>query len=151
MHKCNYPVLNNYVTNNVANPDPGSRIRCLFDPWIWDPDSGWKTGSYFLELRTFSFGLKYLKLFYADPGWKNLDPGQTSRIRNTALQHWKELGMLTVVYNFKQQKAGWNLYKKNWEFINRARFRLYFCLLYDLLLLDSAYFLGCLTFWICKK
>jgi hypothetical protein len=25
---------------SVADPYPGSRIRCLFDPWIQDPDSG---------------------------------------------------------------------------------------------------------------
>ncbi len=27
------------VMNSVADPDPGSGIRCLFDPWIRDP--GW--------------------------------------------------------------------------------------------------------------
>ncbi len=21
-----------------GDPDPGSGIRCLFDPWIWDPE-----------------------------------------------------------------------------------------------------------------
>jgi hypothetical protein len=29
--------------HSVADPDPGTRIRCLFDPWIWDmyfPDPG---------------------------------------------------------------------------------------------------------------
>jgi hypothetical protein len=25
---------------SVADPDPGSGIRCLFDPWIRDPGSG---------------------------------------------------------------------------------------------------------------
>ncbi len=29
-----------FVVDSVADPDPGSGIRCLFDPWIRDP--GWK-------------------------------------------------------------------------------------------------------------
>jgi hypothetical protein len=84
--------------------DPGSRIRCLFDTWIWDlgwvksPDPGSGSGmnnpdhiSYSLETI---FGLKYLNslMRIRDPEWKkmgsgmekNLDPGLTSRIRNTA-------------------------------------------------------------------
>jgi hypothetical protein len=49
---------------SVADPDPGSGIRCLLDPWIRDPVSGRgkksgsgsgirdeQPGSYFLELR----------------------------------------------------------------------------------------------------
>jgi hypothetical protein len=58
----------------------GSGIRCLFDPWIRDP--GWvevsirirdeQPGSYFLELRNHFFGVKTLKFFYADPGWKKV-------------------------------------------------------------------------------
>jgi hypothetical protein len=28
------------MQSSVADPDPGSRIRCLFDPWIWDQGSG---------------------------------------------------------------------------------------------------------------
>jgi hypothetical protein len=31
------------LVHSVADPDPGSGIRCLFDPWIWDirdPGSG---------------------------------------------------------------------------------------------------------------
>jgi hypothetical protein len=55
------------VLHSIA--DPGSRIRCLFDPWIRDP--GWiksgsgsgiwneQPGSYFLELRNHFLGLKY--------------------------------------------------------------------------------------------
>jgi hypothetical protein len=30
----------NSATSSVADPDPGSEIRCLFDPWIRDPGSG---------------------------------------------------------------------------------------------------------------
>jgi hypothetical protein len=29
----------NFITTSDADPDPGSEIKCLFDPWIWDP--GW--------------------------------------------------------------------------------------------------------------
>ncbi len=32
--------LSQYVYGSVADPDPGSGIRCLFDPWIRDP--GWE-------------------------------------------------------------------------------------------------------------
>jgi hypothetical protein len=59
-------------TNRVADPEPGSGIRCLFDPWIRvrdpgsgigrsqypDPGSGIRDeqpGSYFLELRNHFF------------------------------------------------------------------------------------------------
>ncbi len=56
-----------------------SRIRCLIDPWIWDP--GWESeswiriqdeqpGSYFRELRNQIFWVKILKLFDVDPGWR---------------------------------------------------------------------------------
>jgi hypothetical protein len=46
------------LITSVADPDPGSRIRCLFDPWI--RDQGWvkirirdeQPGSYFRELRS---------------------------------------------------------------------------------------------------
>jgi hypothetical protein len=31
-------VLN--IVHSVADPDPGSGILCLFDPWIWYPGSG---------------------------------------------------------------------------------------------------------------
>ncbi len=62
----------------------GSGIRCLFDPWIWDPewvesqhpDPGSRIrdeqlGLYFLELRNHFFGffgVKILKFFDADSG-----------------------------------------------------------------------------------
>jgi hypothetical protein len=43
----------------------GSRIRCLFDPWIRDPDPG--------QL----FGLKYLNylMWIWDPGWEKVGSG----------------------------------------------------------------------------
>ncbi len=78
------------VSTSVADPDPGSGIRCLFDPWIRDPgrvesknpdpESGIRDeqpGTYFLELRNHFFGLKYLNslMRIRDPGWKNSDPG----------------------------------------------------------------------------
>jgi hypothetical protein len=31
--------IHNLTITSVADPDPGSGIRCLFDPWIRDP--GW--------------------------------------------------------------------------------------------------------------
>jgi hypothetical protein len=56
----------------------GSGIRYLFDPWI--RDSGWvkvrirdeQPVSYFIELRKPFFGVKILKFFDADPGWKKV-------------------------------------------------------------------------------
>jgi hypothetical protein len=95
------------VFSSVADPDPGSGIRYLFDPWI--RDLGWEKvsirirdeqpGSYFLELRNnfFAFfGVKILKLFDEDPGsgmetvriWdgKKSDPG--SGINITDPQQW---------------------------------------------------------------
>jgi hypothetical protein len=62
--------------------DPGSGIRCLFDPWIRDPGSGAfltgirirdeQPGSYFREPKKLIFGLKLeiLKFLDVDPGWK---------------------------------------------------------------------------------
>jgi hypothetical protein len=53
----------------------GSGIRCLFDP---DPGSGSgmnNPGSYFRELRNQFFGVKTLKFFDADPGWKKFGSG----------------------------------------------------------------------------
>jgi hypothetical protein len=80
---------------SVADPDPGSGIGCLFDPWIRDP--GWEKvsirirdeqpGSYFLELRNhfFSFfGVKILKFFDEDPG----SGMETVRIRDPG---WKKV------------------------------------------------------------
>ncbi len=74
---------------SVADPDPGSGIGCLFDPWIRDPGLGAfltpgsgirdeKPGSYFLELRNHFFaflGLKYLNLRIRDPRWRQFGSG----------------------------------------------------------------------------
>jgi hypothetical protein len=30
-------IITRYLISNVADPDPGSGIGCLFDPWIRDP------------------------------------------------------------------------------------------------------------------
>ncbi len=95
----------------------GSGIRCLFDHWIRDPgcvkyqDPGFGSGirirvfnpkSYFRELKKqytkilvyfdedTGSGMKNIRIRdgkHWDPGWKNSDPGQTSRIRNTACKH----------------------------------------------------------------
>ncbi len=75
-----------FLYTSVADPDPGSGIGCLFDPWIRDP--GWEKvsirirdeqpGSYFLELRNHFFaflGVKILKFFDEDPGWRQFGSG----------------------------------------------------------------------------
>jgi hypothetical protein len=67
------------LQHSVADPDPGSGIRCLFDPWIRDgrklaSGSGIRDeqpGSYFLELRNHFFaflGVKIRKFFDEDTG-----------------------------------------------------------------------------------
>jgi hypothetical protein len=74
------------TTNSVADPDPGSGIGYLFDPWIRDgrkSESGSgirdeQPGSYFLELRNHFFaffGVKILKFFDEDPGWRQFGSG----------------------------------------------------------------------------
>ncbi len=54
------PALRNILDPGMMSSvaDPGSRIRCFFDPWIRDGKN-------------------------PDPGWKNSDPGWTSWICNT--------------------------------------------------------------------
>jgi hypothetical protein len=90
-----------YIYGSVADPDPGSGIRCLFDPWIRDQGSGMgrksasgsgirdeQPGSYFPEpLNHFFgfFGVKILKFFDADPG----SGMETVRIRDPG---WKKVG-----------------------------------------------------------
>jgi hypothetical protein len=82
-----------------VDPDPGSRIGYLLDPWILDPGSGMgrKSGSgsgirdeqpesYFLELRNHYFaffGVKILKFFNEDPA----SGMETVRIRDPG---WKK-------------------------------------------------------------
>jgi hypothetical protein len=72
-------ILTHFIFRSVADPDPGSGIGCLFDPWIRDgrksaSGSGIRDehpGSYFLELRNnfFAFfGVKILQFFDEDPG-----------------------------------------------------------------------------------
>jgi hypothetical protein len=90
---------------SVADPDPGSGIRCLFDPWIRDPGRvesqhphpGFgirdeQPESYFLELTVETIFLFFLglKFFNADTGsgirdGDSSDPGsgmEKSRIRD---------------------------------------------------------------------
>jgi hypothetical protein len=92
--RVNQVMVKIYESISIADPDPGSGIRCLFDPAIRDP--GWlesqypdpgsgrgrksasgsgirdeQPGSYFLELRNHFFvffWVKILKFFDADPG-----------------------------------------------------------------------------------
>jgi hypothetical protein len=72
------------------------RVRRFFDPWILDPDPGWKKvqiqvsriTSRILFLRTSYqfFGLKILKLFDAEPGscqpWiRDKHPGSATLVK----------------------------------------------------------------------
>jgi hypothetical protein len=108
----NYKTLHFYksgfVSRRVADPDRGSGIRCLFDPWIrdpgWakhqDPDPGSETGmnnpDHISESLETIFWVKILKFFYADPesgmekiqirDQKNSDPGSGINIPDP--HHW---------------------------------------------------------------
>jgi hypothetical protein len=62
---CKNIIFSNYFSFlwllcSVADPDPGSGIRWLFDPWIRIRDPGLTSGSYFRELRNNFLGYKYL-------------------------------------------------------------------------------------------
>jgi hypothetical protein len=84
-----------YILYLIQCCGSGSVIRCLFDPWIrdpgWvknldsDPGSGMNNPDLISERLETIFWIKILQFFDADPGWKNSDPGQTSRIRSTDL------------------------------------------------------------------
>ncbi len=81
-----------------VHPGFGSRIRCLFDPWIRDP--GLTTQIMCLELRNHflcvkilnslnlkfnkkSVELNWIEFFDADPGWRQFGSGmETVRIRD---------------------------------------------------------------------
>jgi hypothetical protein len=60
---------------NIQCCGSGFGIRCLLDPWIQEP--GWVLNipDHISESFETSFGLKILKFFDADPGWKNSDTG----------------------------------------------------------------------------
>ncbi len=63
------------TTVSVADLDPGSGIRCLFDPWIRDPGSKWVfSGSriprpYFEELFDNFFGKKFYNSLKIGPNF----------------------------------------------------------------------------------
>ncbi len=81
----------------------GSGIQCFFDPWIGEPDSGWKKkksgpGSgmnisyHFSESLETIFWVKNTRirirdLFYPGSGMKNSDPRSGINIPDP--QHWK--------------------------------------------------------------
>ncbi len=44
------------LTSSVADPDPGSRIRCLFDPWIQNPEKGFSRSRIYPRSQTHIFG-----------------------------------------------------------------------------------------------
>jgi hypothetical protein len=87
-----------FTNSSVADPDTGSGLRCLFDPWILDGQKvririrdPWPT----VELRNHSFWLKYLKYLirirdswwkkfgFGIPDGKKSDPAIKIRIRKT--------------------------------------------------------------------
>jgi hypothetical protein len=53
-------------TFSLGVADPGSGIRCFFDPWIRDPDPGSRSGMMIRELKN-SFEGKKNKFFDAVP------------------------------------------------------------------------------------
>jgi hypothetical protein len=65
-----------FLTASVADPDPGYRIRCLFDPWIPNP--------YFLELIDNFLGKMFYNSLKIGPNFSEiLDPGWVKiRIRS---------------------------------------------------------------------
>jgi hypothetical protein len=114
------------VKTSVADPDPGSGIGYLFDPWIRDgrksaSGSGIRDeqpGSCFVELRNHFFcflGFKILKFFDEDPGsgmetvrirdGKKSDPGSGINIPDP--QHWQKRYLnFKPVYGSKLPESG---------------------------------------------
>jgi hypothetical protein len=81
--------------NNVADPDPGSGAFLTPGSGILDE----QPGSYFLELRNNFLGVKILKFFDADPGWRQFESGmEQSRIRD------KHPGSATLAPNIAESK-----------------------------------------------
>jgi hypothetical protein len=139
---------------SVADPDPGSGIGCLFDPWIRDP--GWEKvsirirdeqpGSYFLELRNNFFAffwVKIVKFFDEDPGsgMEIVRSGmEKSRIRDkhpgsaTLLVWKKEIPIQYVLLNlpvqYQLQRYGtakegiFDFLRQTEHFLNQSRHKL---------------------------
>jgi hypothetical protein len=68
------PVVHSYSAS-VADPDPGSGIGYLFDPWIRDP--GWEKVSIRILLKFLDedpgSGMETVRI--RDPGWKKVGSG----------------------------------------------------------------------------
>jgi hypothetical protein len=80
------------VLYSVADPDPGSGANFLTPgSWIRDEQSG---GSYFREISNQFFGLKFPKLFDADPGWEKFGSG----INIPDPQHWSCIMLFPLKY-----------------------------------------------------
>jgi hypothetical protein len=102
--------------------DPGSGLRCLFDPWIrdlgyriririWDTDPGWKTGIIFLRAEKPFFSVKTLKFFDGDPGSrirdrKNSDP-------RSGIQDGKNLDPESGIWDGKNPDPGSVIWDKH--------------------------------------
>ena len=85
-----------YFKVQCSVADPRSGIRCLFDPWIWDPGCvknriqirDEQPGSCFRENRNHCCRIKYLNslMQIRDPGWKKFGSGiEKTRIRDKHL------------------------------------------------------------------
>ncbi len=82
------------TTRQCCGPDPGP-FWPLDPGWVKskDPDPGWTTRIMFPRAHKPFFWVKILKLFDADPGWKNSDPGWKkveSAINIPDPQHWNK-------------------------------------------------------------
>jgi hypothetical protein len=79
--------------DSVADPDPGSGIRCLFDPWIRDPGSG------IVFFRIPNLGSRIPNPYF----WERRDKFLGKKVHNSLkigpyffLQHFKT----KILYNF---------------------------------------------------
>ncbi len=73
------------ISSSVADPDPGYGIRCLFDPWILDPESG-------MAKKGTGYGIR---------DGKNSEPG--SRINLPDPQHWFNPSTSDILVYERQQ------------------------------------------------
>jgi hypothetical protein len=85
----------------------GSRIRCLFDPWI--RDSGWvkyQDRSRDEQLRN-NFWVKILKFFDADtdPGWKKFGSGIQDKHPGSATLLFERTRTLEPKYYFGEKSC----------------------------------------------
>jgi hypothetical protein len=97
-----------YFTS-VADPDPGSGIGCLFDPWIRDGRKS-ASGSAF-------FGLKYLNSLRirdgdsSDPGWKKVGSGIRDKHPGSATLHFTHNNFRFLLFSVHFNLHYWSRYQ----------------------------------------